>query len=52
MNVKVFNLVSGVNETKSIVQHKPWECKWVSNKSLCNSKQNGIMMNVSVSVKN
>ena len=27
MNVKVFNLMAGVNETRSIVQNEPCECK-------------------------
>ena len=41
MNVKVVNLVSGVNETRFIVQHEPCECKCKCrlNKSVCKSKQ-------------
>ena len=26
IDVKVFNLMSGVNETRFIVQHESWEC--------------------------
>ena len=40
MNVTVFNLVSGVNETRCLVQHEPCECKCVLNERVCNSKQN------------
>ena len=39
MNVEVYNLMSGVNETRFIVQHESCECKCVLNKSVCNSKQ-------------
>ena len=34
MNVKVFNLISGVNKTRFIVQHESCECKCGFNKSL------------------
>ena len=36
MNAKVFNLISGVNETRFLVQHK---CECRLNKSVRNSKQ-------------
>ena len=39
MNVKVFNLVSGVNETRFLVQHKSCECTCRLNESVCNLKQ-------------
>ena len=39
MNLKVFNLVSGVDETKFVVQHESRECKCRLNESVCNSKQ-------------
>ena len=39
MNVKVFNLMSGVNKTRFLVQHESCECKCGSNESVCNSKQ-------------
>ena len=38
MIVKVFNLMSGVNETKFLVQQESCECKCGLN-SVCNSKQ-------------
>ena len=39
MNVKVFNLVSGVNEIRFLVQYKSRKCKCRLNESVCNSKQ-------------
>ena len=39
MNIKVVNLMPGVNETKFIVQHESCECKCELNESVCNSKQ-------------
>ena len=39
MNVKVFNLMSGVNETRFLVEHESFECKCELNESVCNSKQ-------------
>ena len=35
MNVKVFNLISGLNETRTIVQQESCECKCGFNKSAC-----------------
>ena len=39
MNVKVFNLMSKVNETRILVEHESnkFKCGW--NESVCNSKQ-------------
>ena len=39
MNVKVFNLMLSVNETRFLVQHDFCECKCTLNESVCNSKQ-------------
>ena len=39
MNIKVFNLISGLNETRFIVQHKLCECKCGLDEIVCNSKQ-------------
>ena len=39
INVKVFNLILGANETKFLVQHESCECKCGLNESVCNSKQ-------------
>ena len=51
MNVKVFGLMSGVNETRFLVQHEPFECKCRLNESVIHSKY-GIIMNLGVSIKN
>ena len=40
--------MSWVNETRFLAQHELRECKCGLNESVCNSKQNGIMMNVGV----
>ena len=37
--MNVFNLVSGVNETRFIVRHESCECKYGLNETVCNSKQ-------------
>ena len=39
LNVKVFNLVSGTNETRRIEWHKTYKCKCRFNSSICNNKQ-------------
>ena len=39
INVKVFNLMSGVHEAKVLVQHKTCECKCRLNESVRSSKQ-------------
>ena len=53
MNAKVFNLISGVNETRVLVQHGSYECKCRLNESLCFSKQKWkIMLNGSATEKN
>ena len=36
INVKVFILMSGVNETRFLVQHESCECKCGLNESVCN----------------
>ena len=39
LNVKVFNLVSGTNETRCIEWHEACKCKCTFNSSVCNNKQ-------------
>ena len=39
MNVKVFNLMSWVNETRFLVQNEFCECKYQLRESVSNSKQ-------------
>ena len=52
MNIKKFDLMSWGNETRFLVPHELWKCKCGLNESVCNSNQNGIIMNIVVSVKN
>ena len=39
LNLKVFNLVSGANETRRIEWHATCKCKYRFNSSVCNNKQ-------------
>ena len=39
MNVKVFNLISGVNKTKHLVHHQSCWCKWNYNECRCGCKE-------------
>ena len=39
LNVKVFNLMSRTNETKSIKLHETCKCKCRLDKIVCNNKQ-------------
>ena len=39
MNVKIFNVMSGVNKTRFLVQHKSCKSKCALNKSVRNSNQ-------------
>ena len=52
MNAKDFDLISEVHETRSLVQHKPCECKCRLIKVYVTQSKNGIMMKVAVSVNN
>ena len=51
LNVKVLNLMSGVTETKFLVQHESLEFKCGLNESGCNSKQKWNHGNIGVAVK-
>ena len=39
MNVKVLNLISGVNKTRFLVEYRLCECKCGLNESVCNLKK-------------
>ena len=52
MNVKTFNLMPGVSETRLLAQHESCKCKSGFNESACNSKQKWNMMNAHMRVKN
>ena len=51
MNLKVSTLISRVHETKFLEQHELCYCKYRLSKIVCNSKQNGILMNVNKCAK-
>ena len=52
LNVGVFNLVSRNNETKHIKWHETCKCICRLDKIICNSKKDGIKINVDVNAKN
>ena len=52
LNVKVFNLMSGTNETRHIEWHEMCKCKCRLDASVCNNNNVGMMINVSVNAKN
>ena len=52
MDLKVFNLTSGVNEVGLLVQHELFEWKWRLNECVFNTKRNEIIMNVGVVLNN
>ena len=39
LNIKVFNLTSGTNETRRIEWHETWKCECRFNSSVCNNKR-------------
>ena len=51
-NVKVFNLVSGTNETRCIECHETCKCKCSFEHSVCNYKQRWNDVNAGVNAKN
>ena len=52
LNVKVFNLIWGINETRHIEWHEMCKCKCRLDASICNNKNVGMMINASVNAKN
>ena len=52
LNVKVFNLITLTNETKSIKWHKTCKCICRLNEIICNNEQRWIKINVDVNLKN
>ena len=54
LNVKVFNLVLGTNETRCIEWHETCKCKCRFNCSVCDNKECnvGMTVNVAVNAKN
>ena len=52
LNVQVFNLMSGTNETRHIEWHETCKCKCRFNSSVCNNKQRWNGDNADVNTKN
>ena len=52
MNIKVFNLISRINETKHVSWHKTCTCKCRLNASFETIKNLGITINADVNAKN
>ena len=52
MNIKLFNLMSKINETRRLSWHETCTCKSRLNPSVCYNKQCGIMINADVNAKN
>ena len=51
INVKVFNIMARINETRQIVWHETCECICKLTSAVCNSRQNGTKINADVNVK-
>ena len=49
LNLSVFNMIKGINESKTLSKHISWECKYKFDGRKCNSDQ---WWNNDVSVKN
>ena len=47
----MFNMITGVNESKALTKHISFKCKCKFDGKKCNSNQSGTMTNVDVSVK-
>ena len=52
LNLRVFNRITGINESKTLTKHVSCECKRKFDERKCNSIDGGITINVDVSVKN
>ena len=51
LNLSVFNMITGINESKTLTMYVSCECKCKFNETKCKSNQCGITINVDVSVK-
>ena len=52
LNLNVFNMITGINEPKTLTKHISCKCKCKYDGTKCNSNNGGIMINVDVNVKN
>ena len=39
LNLSVFNMITGINESKALTKHMSCECKWKFDGKKCNSDQ-------------
>ena len=39
LNLNIFNIISGINESKTLTKHISWECKYKFNGRNCNLGQ-------------
>ena len=39
LNLSVFNMIKGINESKTLSKHISWECKYKFDGRKCNSDQ-------------
>ena len=51
LNLSVFNMITGINESKTLTMYISCECKCKFNETKCKSNQCGMTINVDVSVK-
>ena len=52
LDLNVFNIITGINESKTLTRHISCEFKCKFDKRKCDSSNGGVMTNVDVSVKN
>ena len=50
VNIKIFKMITRINQTKLLVKHILCDCKCKLNNTTSDSNQNGIMININVSV--
>ena len=51
LNLRIFNMITGINESKTLTKHISCEWKCKLDETKCNSINDGIRINVNVSVK-
>ena len=52
LNVKVFDLMSRINETRHIKWHETFKCKCILDANVCNNKNVGMIINTGVNANN
>ena len=51
LNLNIFNIITGINKSKTLTKHVSCKCKCKLDGRKCNSNQSGIMVNAGASVK-